>query len=364
MFSKFNQKHLVAQQKIEQLENQLHAATTQISTLQNEREHLSTQVEQQQGESQFNQSLFNCLIDSVSYSADIRNGIAQASEQLLTHLENLHVEQRDGIAILQQFRSSLCLLKEEANKNYTLLSSLKEGSDLIEKHLVDISVISEQTNLLALNAAIEAARAGDLGRGFAVVADEVRALANNAGESATRIKSSVSDIISKTNESHESSELIETTANKLDADINELVEIVDALISESTQLSVLVDNSYTSLFLRLVQLDHIVWKIDIYTRIRENNINSDVVSHHACRLGKWYYEGRGKALFSSCPSYRPLENPHANVHKFGADALHHLQAGNKQLALDTLVKMENAAATVMDLLRSLEGEISHVKAKN
>ncbi|MCX7897755.1 MAG: CZB domain-containing protein [Rhodocyclaceae bacterium] len=38
-----------------------------------------------------------------------------------------------------------------------------------------------------------------------------------------------------------------------------------------------------------------------------------------CRLGKWYYEGHGKAAFSQLPAYAALEAPHRRVHE-GAQA--------------------------------------------
>ncbi|MGF1724839.1 CZB domain-containing protein [Photobacterium nomapromontoriensis] len=127
----------------------------------------------------------------------------------------------------------------------------------------------------------------------------------------------------------------------------------------------LVDQSYSSIFLRLVQLDHIVWKINIYQQIRNRDYNAaTVVGYQQCRLGNWYYQGRGKQLFSHCPSYQQLEGPHANVHNFGKIALQAYSEGNDQQGAKYIAMMERAAAVVIALLNDLEIEIDKVKASN
>ena len=63
----------------------------------------------------------------------------------------------------------------------------------------DILNISSQTNLLALNASIEAARAGEAGKGFAVVADEIRQLADSSRETANKIQSINSVVVTAVN---------------------------------------------------------------------------------------------------------------------------------------------------------------------
>jgi hypothetical protein len=38
-------------------------------------------------------------------------------------------------------------------------------------------------------------------------------------------------------------------------------------------------------------------------------------------MGKWYYEGEGKQLFSNTQAYKMMEAPHSAVHKLVAQTL-------------------------------------------
>ena len=53
---------------------------------------------------------------------------------------------------------------------------------------------ASRSNILALNASIEAARSGEAGRSFAVVATEMGKLANDSGNSAKEIQSTLNTI--------------------------------------------------------------------------------------------------------------------------------------------------------------------------
>ena len=73
-----------------------------------------------------------------------------------------------------------------------LLDQARQVGDIVET----VRDLATQSHVLSLNASIEAAKAGEAGKGFGVVAQEVRALAEQSGESASRIGKIVEDMLS------------------------------------------------------------------------------------------------------------------------------------------------------------------------
>ena len=81
------------------------------------------------------------------------------------------------------------------------IESTNESAKEISKFSQAITEIASQTNLLSLNASIEAARAGDAGKGFAVVATEIGQLAVQSSNSAEEIKKIVEKLVADADES-------------------------------------------------------------------------------------------------------------------------------------------------------------------
>ncbi|RJX70909.1 hypothetical protein DZ860_11275 [Vibrio sinensis] len=303
-------------------------------------------------------SIVGNLLRTMGALNGIRDNIAHAANGLKDCLESHVNEHRSGLEVLDNFRISIQSLMEHLVDNNISIDNLNMSSQLIDKLVVNITKISEQTNLLALNATIEAARAGEHGKGFTIVAGEIRTLAGNASNSAKQIKSVVDTIKTNSEMTSNSFNVMDNECQKLHANIVELMDIVRSLIIKAEDLFSLVKISYSSIFLRLVQLDHVVWKMSIYQAVDNGCFDSvNLTNHKQCRLGCWYYEGRGKLVFHECKSYKQLEKPHEEVHLFGKKALAYFANNEPQKGIECINKMEAAADLVMYYLDNLELEI-------
>ncbi|MFC5300338.1 CZB domain-containing protein [Azospira restricta] len=115
-------------------------------------------------------------------------------------------------------------------------------------------------------------------------------------------------------------------------------------------------------FVELAKVDHLIFKFDVYqialgvVRKRPEELSE----HTACRLGKWYYEGEGKACFARLDGYRAMEEPHAQVHRHGRDAIACHVAGDFAGCVAAVAQMERASAGVLQCLErmAVNGETS------
>ncbi len=229
-----------------------------------------------------------------------------------------------------------------------------------------ISDIADQTNLLALNAAIEAARAGETGRGFAVVADEVRKLAERTKNATSeidaivaRFKGRVATMVEETGTASTVTASVNGQMNDFRSRFAEFSRSADDTIHRVSQTK---DRSFGS----LVTMDHIIFMQNAYMAIGKGKECDEATAagadHQHCRLGKWYYEGMGKALFGKTGAFAQLEQPHAEVHNrvHRAIALSRENwAGDpavRQELVQTMEKAENASRQVIGLVEAMVKE--------
>ncbi|MCB1960935.1 MAG: CZB domain-containing protein [Rhodocyclaceae bacterium] len=128
---------------------------------------------------------------------------------------------------------------------------------------------------------------------------------------------------------------------------------MDQLMSMSSAMGQSVSTAALRGFCELAKMDHLLFKFRIYEQLFGLRPHEAVVGHHDCRLGKWYYEGEGKACFSSLAGFSQLESPHAQVHNAASAALQAYQGKREDEVIRHVTSMEKASMEVIAFLERM-----------
>ena len=347
-----------ARQRITQLENDNTALRGQLSESENRRQSLESQLDKGNRQS----AGWDVLLKNLeSFGSSL-----QASQQTLALLAgDLRGTKDEAISaastsaasseLMQRIGADLGSLADDSRGTMEKVEGLNDSANKIGSILSLIKEIADQTNLLALNAAIEAARAGEAGRGFAVVADEVRKLAERTSKATNDISALVQAISQETTSAHSAMEKLAAKSAGFGADGNEASQRISGIIDTSRKIEKDVAISALRSFAELAKMDHLVFKFEIYKVFFGSSPKTaaDFADHTACRLGKWYYEGEGKACFSRLDGYSAMEAPHLAVHKHGREAVQRFRNGDFSGGTDSVGLMESASLEVLACLERM-----------
>jgi chromosome segregation ATPase len=333
------------------LREQLAAAETRYQACRNESEQAASRT------AEF-QRLFAALH---SY----RDSLGESQHTLAGLAEHLREEKKESVEAgalaagsrdaVHRISDELTQLAGNSRDAMERVGNLQASAEQIGGIVNLIKEIADQTNLLALNAAIEAARAGESGRGFAVVADEVRKLAERTSKATSDISQLVSSIQSETSLAHDSIGHLAEQSESFSRQGEETSSTISGITDLSQKMERTIAVAALRSFVELAKIDHLIFKFEVYQVFMglSDKGAGDFSAHTACRLGKWYYEGEGKACFSRLEGYRTMEAPHVEVHQHGRAAIEAYRAGNFAAGVAAVEQMEKASMGVLENLERM-----------
>jgi methyl-accepting chemotaxis protein len=203
-----------------------------------------------------NRSLLEQVTITMTSSKEMEERATQMREKVSNSLKNANIIYNEKQEKIQ---------KAIAAGN--IVDEIKVMSDTIKS-------ISSQTNLLALNASIEAARAGEQGKGFLVVADEVKKLAEQSSETITKVEDLVSQVrIVFQNLTTSSQDVLDYLDVNVKSDYELLLQTGNQYQSDAKLISELSNNVNTSANTMNESIDEINEVINAVVETSENTSN-------------------------------------------------------------------------------------------
>ncbi len=184
---------------------------------------------------------------SVSDLQTIEKALVMIQDGATTSAESVQAvtaNAESGLEIMNESISEMDRIDDESRKATAAMQRLVQQTEEVTKIIEVIKDLVSDTELLAFNAAIIAAKAGAEGKGFSVVAGEIRDLADRTTTSAEDIHRIITAIA---NDTHEVTEAVEATAERIDrgkqlsietgAALSKIMESAKESTSRATEIS-------------------------------------------------------------------------------------------------------------------------------
>lgn len=299
------------------------------------------------------------LLNGVFTLEVVRDALLRSSEDLRSEqqaFDELNSRHQNAKSALEDLVKRISQVDLSVGQSTDSLAQFQLTFEEINKYVNEINQLSRHTNLIAINSAIEAAHVGNKGAGFSVIAKEIKNLSAGVHRSADNIASLTKNIEKSAGHVCSVVSAVRPTIAQINEDISDVVASINTVIERSARMQSIISFISTLQFLNTVKLDHVIWKLQVYKLLLEEREDHSVNAHTDCRLGKWYYKGEGRK-FAQYGAYRRLEQPHAEVHSAGRQALEAFFNKNIPGMEAALVRMEEASNSVVQRVEELAAEI-------
>src|SRR5690606_20758618 len=96
-------------------------------------------------------------------------------------------------------------------------------------------------------------------------------------------------------------------ASRLSSDVSRSAETLDEMVVLGEHMSSLIERIALGSFCEAVKLDHLLFKLDVYQRLFQQDSNTQLSSHTSCRLDRWYQSSEAVELYGRERSFQQLE---------------------------------------------------------
>jgi methyl-accepting chemotaxis protein len=294
----------------------------------------------------------------------VRKGVAEAVEAMAATSQEVEaISEQSGTAgtALQRIIDSIRLVEQEARSVETLS---QEMSQSVEQALAAVEVVGRiaQENRQAL----ERVSAG---------ADQVSSAITTVASISEETAAGAEEMSASAQEVSASARNVSTALEEQTASMQEMSAAVGGLNEMAARLKEMIGQ------FRICQEQGLDEQIEVFKKAHrrwvervEEMLNggpaipdTELLSHHDCALGKWYY-GIGGRAWRHLPDFQLLEAPHEKLHRLAAEAVRATNRGDRGTAQRCLNEMRLQSKQIIGHLERMQqaaasskGEVSALR---